>query len=589
MRAHAFADMMYVLYESFGLFEKGDKLRETRENSGYSFHQKFASQCYFSVAAIVDTSCIFSKEQRRDILFKYEQLYNNLMHIPVFSHSNNSQITKLYLQKALPLIVALEIYKTFNPDDENHFYYHIHQFLMSRYCPCGEGNSETPHMGVRAYLRDYIASLNFSYKGHLAPILGYIENIRKGKVQKIGTIKQNILLSSAEYNNSLILRKDISANKARLIKIERSYIALNVLLEFERHTTSIGSLSLHYREMVKCGVNDNACYDILHRYIYSPGYDETLLHQITSEWYRDVIIPFATVIRDEQYRDIYELRKIVFDTNLVDKYSGWDFIRMNSCLSLKSHSDVLNPYRSLLTLICLMSQEDLNSAWKLVNNIEIEQLPIGFLPSAFSAIKLALKIKLERKTIRNGVLLSLVNNTLANQGVFTDYRVLTKRGEKSPLILSANNMVIMRAVKMYNCMIRKISYLHEVEPYGVYPHAIFGLLKKVDDTLGKINHLLQNNDDNISSEKLARLIVENEVVTVQKLNDNMIGIINECTLYQCIVGLNVLVDYLRCPGETVSNVIMLAGISEKSKYERRRLCEALELIAGTSTLFVKKQ
>jgi hypothetical protein len=39
---HAFADMMYRLYQCFGLFEKDDERREVRGNSSFPFIRIFS-------------------------------------------------------------------------------------------------------------------------------------------------------------------------------------------------------------------------------------------------------------------------------------------------------------------------------------------------------------------------------------------------------------------------------------------------------------------------------------------------------------------------------------------------------------------
>ncbi|MCW0329853.1 hypothetical protein NB704_001242 [Pantoea ananatis] len=579
MRSHAFADMMYVLYQSFGLFVKNDKHRETRNNSGFSFHQAFASHCYDSVSDIVDTNGGFSREQRREIFARYEQLYNALMHIPVFSRLDNNQIVRRYLQEALPPVFALELIKASNPEDEKHFYYHIHQFLISRHCPSSEGDSGDVYAGVRHYLREYINSLDFCYDDHLTHIQTYISNIRVGIRQQKGTIKQNITLCRSEYIESELLDKDVAANEDRLDKIENAYLSLNLLLEFEWHTSSVISLASHYREVNRNGIRYDSIHDKLHCYLYSHEYDDEILHEITLYWYKKAIWPVSVTVKEEPYRYIICLRKIVFNIGGKGRFSGWDFIRMSACLNSSDPADVLSPYAKLMTLICLLSQEDLAGAWALVNDVDIEKLPVGFLPSAFSVIQLALKIKLERRKIREGVMLSMVNRVLANQGVFADYHVVTEQGDISPLASSANNLVIMRTVKMYNRMIRKISYLHEDGPCETYPHEISGLLQKVDGALGKINRLIEKEGDVIDSDTLAAFIVADKVLTAEEVSGSLIGILSKSTLYNCVLSLNDLMQYLRCRGDDISNIILLAGNSVQSRYERKRVCEALKLVS----------
>ncbi|MCW6567573.1 hypothetical protein [Yersinia ruckeri] len=593
MATHAFADMMYHLYQCFGLFKKKDKRREVLRNGSFSYHQSFfgksnddsaegndnSSWGYDAITKIIDSNKVFSLEERRSFFYKYEQLYNALMHIPVFSPLNNRGVVKLYLRYALPPIVALDVYNTFTPDDEAHFYYHIHRFLMSEHCPCGASDRRLVHLGVKKYLREYIRQLNFHYKDHLSGIFESIANIRIKNGQKKLQIKQVIEICRAVYEENIIPEKDVTANNIKLDKIERAYISLHVLLAFERYTSAVNLLSMHYRHTVRNGINYNSSYGILCRYIYSRGYDETLLHDITLPLYKLAVLPVSVTVDEEPFRYIYELRGIVFNTERQDKYTGWDFVRMSFCLNSTDHSDILSPYSSLLTLICLLSLESLDEAYQLVNDVSLDELPVGYLSSAFAIIKLALKVKLERKTIRNGVLLSLINASMANQGVITDYIAVTEGELKNPIVLCADNMSVMRAIKMYNSMIRKISYLHDVDPSGIYPHAIFGVLDEVERALGKLNTLLCEVDDGIESDKLAELIIEKKILTARELSGNLIGFLDECTLYNCLASLNILVKYLRCPGEAIENIVMFAGATNKSKCVREKVCEAL-LIAN---------
>lgn len=193
MGTHAFADMMYNLYQCFGLFDKDDKRREARGNSSFYFHQSFFNQGYDDVIRIIDSNEVFSLEERRGVFYKYEQLFNAIMHIPVFSHLDNHQIAKRYLQLALPPIVALDIYNSLPPNDEMHFYYHIHDFLISTHCPHESVDTRKIYAGVKEYLRAYIRTLDFHYTDHLASLIDFINGIKENSGQKEATIKLSLI------------------------------------------------------------------------------------------------------------------------------------------------------------------------------------------------------------------------------------------------------------------------------------------------------------------------------------------------------------------------------------------------------------
>ncbi|EPK4789841.1 hypothetical protein [Klebsiella aerogenes] len=577
MGTHAFADMMYRLYQCFGLFEKHDERREVRGNSSFSFHQNFFDQGYNDLIRIIDSNGVFSLEERREIFYKYEQLYNALMYIPVFSHLDNHQIIKRYLQFALPPVVALDIYNSLPPDDEMHFYYHIHGFLISTHCPYEGTDKRNIYAGVKGYLREYIRTLEFHYTDHLVSLNNFISDIKENSGQKEATIKRVIKDCRSEYDESYIPEKNIKLNSLNLKKIERAYLSLNVLLAFERKTSAVTAISMHYRHTVSNGVNYKSSFGILCRYLYSRGYDERLLHYITLPFYNEAVRSVSVMIEEKPYRYVHELKWLIFNISEGNKYSKWDLAEMESSLNAATNSDVLKPYSQLLQIITFLSQNKIDEAFCLVNKVPLDSLPIGYLPSAFSIIKMALKVKLERKKIRNKTLLSAINSTLSNQGTITEFIAVTTGETDSNVVLSADNMTIMRAIKMYNHMIRKVSYLSEDSPSDVCPQSIFGLLNEIECALGKLNALVCETGDSIDSNELAGFIVKNKTLTARELNENLVGVLDKCTLYNFLSSINVFINYLRCPGEELGHIRIFVGVTEKPRRLREKVCEALKI------------
>ncbi|MCS4608999.1 hypothetical protein KW485_20880 [Enterobacter kobei] len=577
MGTHAFADMMYRLYQCFGLFEKDDERREVRGNSSFSFHQNFFDNGYNDVIRIIDSNEVFSLEERREVFYKYEQLYNALMHIPVFSHLDNRQITKRYLQVALPPIVALDVYNSLPLDNEMHFYFHIHRFLISTHCPHEYTDKRKIYSGVKEYLREYIRTLEFHYKDHLASLINFINDIKASSGQKEATIKRVIKNCHSEYDESYIPEKNTKLNSLNLNKIERAYLSLNVLLAFERKTSAVSAVSMHYRHTVNNGVSYKSSYGILCRYLYSKGYNEQLLHYITLPFYNETVRSVSVMIEEKSYRYVLELKWLIFDTRKTTKYSKRDLAEMASCFNSTVNSEFLTPYSQLLQTIIFLSQNKIYEAFRLVNSVPLDILPIGYLPSAFSVIKLALKVKLERKKIRNKTLLSTINSTLGNQGTITELIALTPGEGDSNVVLCADNMTIMRAIKMYNHMIRKVSYSSEDSLSDVCPQSIFGILDEIECALGKLNILIRETGDSFDSNELARLIVKNKTLTARELNENLVGILDKCTLYNFLSSINVFISYLRCPGEELGHIRIFAGVTENPKRLREKVCEALKI------------
>lgn len=118
---------------------------------------------------------------------------------------------------------------------------------------------------------------------------------------------------------------------------------------------------------------------------------------ITLPFYNEAVRPISVTIEEKPYRYAHELKWLIFNTRNNTKYSKWDLAEIAFCFKSASNSDVLIPYSQLLQTIIFLSQDKTDEAFRLVNKIPLTTLPIGYLPSAFSVIKLALKVKLERK------------------------------------------------------------------------------------------------------------------------------------------------------------------------------------------------
>ncbi|MGG8019411.1 hypothetical protein PGO10_09570 [Klebsiella aerogenes] len=599
MATHVFADMMHHLYQAFDLFEKGDKRRAVLRNGNFSYHQSFFGKTrntpdeekaesgdgdgdifdsgYDDIIKKIDPKQVFDHYKRRAIFFKYEQLYNALMRIPVFSHLDNKKVAERYIRSALPPIVALDIYNTLEPDDESHFYYHIHCFLTSEHCPFELDDARPIYKSVQKYLRELISHLQFSTEANLDSIKNFISNIKLDRGQSNASIKQKINLCRAEHKENMIPREDVSAHEHNLDIIERAYLSLNLLLVFERETSAVNPLSRDYRYTVTNGINYNSSYGILCRYLYSSGYDETLIHDITLAFFKEAIWPITINIKDREFYYIQLLKRIVFSANTEYSWHHSIFLDMSSHLNHTVHSDILKPYAKLSNIIYFLCHNKLNEAYLLLNDIDFKNLPFGYLPSAFAIIKLALKIKIKRNAIRNKTLLSLINGAMVNQSITPDYIALTKGEIEGPVVSCANNMIIMRAIKTYNCMIIKINAPDEAKPYDIYPQAICGLFDEIECALDKLNRLLKETDENIQSEELSELILQNKTLTARELSENLIGFLDNCTLHNCLTSLNILIHYLRYPKEPMVNIVMLAGTTDRSQHVREKICKALQL------------
>nr|WP_249515327.1 hypothetical protein [Escherichia coli] len=123
------------------------------------------------------------------------------------------------------------------------------------------------------------------------------------------------------------------------------------------------------------------------------------------------------------------------------------------------------------------------------------------------------------------------------------------------ILSDANNLTIMRSVRMYNNMVRRISDWNDLELEGIYPESVYGLLDKVDTILGKILNIIFSKKIT-SSQDLAFILKNNEILTRSELNDSLTGILVNCPLLACVRDIESLIKYLRYPGEEIRNMIL---------------------------------
>jgi hypothetical protein len=60
----------------------------------------------------------------------------------------------------------------------------------------------------------------------------------------------------------------------------------------------------------------------------------------------------------------------------------------------------------------------------------------------------------------------------------------------------------------------------------------------------QINKRLDETEKIINSEELAKLIIDEKILTVRECRQNLVSYLNEFTLYNCILNLNYIKPYL---------------------------------------------
>ncbi|EPD7908715.1 hypothetical protein ACSD59_002698 [Escherichia coli] len=578
--AHAFAKLMYDVCQILGVFREGSKQRDIRAYGSFWRHQAFFNQRYNEIIGIIDKERVFSEEERRSLFYKYEMFYNQIMSYPVFSTLTRSQVFERYIQLGVSSCLALDIHKTFNTTNNSGFYFHIHSFLLSDHFPTLENNGRDILQGVKNYLRDLIKSPDGSYKKVFSPLSEYIRNIRK-KSTPIKTWMNSAIDECIEYSQTTLDEDEFNKIKGQLDDFKVAYSSLRVLLALERKIGLTEHLSSFYRTLYQVeGLNDSY-YLALHQYLYeSKNFDERLLKSLIEEFQKKATKPYSIEINEDTWLDIKVIWHLVFSSLKGDVFSELDLIELAINLKNSPDSVVLTPYLTLSKIIHNICIDDLNEANKKTNAMSINELPPGFISAAISTIKLALNIKLNGNTIKNGELLSDINTILTYRGVFTDHVNIDRKFKQPDLILvmCANNLIIMSAIKQYNNMVQMTSFYNELELSAIHPQSITGILDEVEFALGKINKRLDETEKAINSEELAKLIIDEKILTVRECRQNLVSYLNEFTLYNCILNLNYIKPYLTLPGEKLVHISGLVGNSEERVIKREFLAEAIRIV-----------
>lgn len=577
---HAFAKLMYDVCQTLEVFKEGSKQRDRRAYGSFWRHQEFFNQRYNEIIRIIDKERVFSEKERRSLFYKYEMFYNQIMSYPVFSTLTRSQVFERYIQLGVSSCLALDIHKTFNTTNNSGFYFHIHSFLLSNYCPTLENNGRDILQGVKNYLRDLIKSSDGSYKKVFSPLPEHIRNIRKNSTP-IKSWMNSAIDEFIEDSKITLGNNEFEIIKKQLDDFKTAYSSLRILLAFERRIGLTKYLSSSYKHIHEEGGMNDSYYSALNQYLYeSKHFDERLLVSVVEEFQKETNKHDLIEINEDTWMDIKVIWHLVFSSLKGDIFSELDLIELAINLKNSPDSVVLTPYLTLSKIIHNICIDDLNEANKKANAMSINELPPGFISAAISTIKLALNIKLNGNTIKNGELLSDINTILTYRGVFTDHVNIDRKFKQPDLILvmCANNLIIMNAIKQYNNMVQMTSFYNELELSAIHPQSITGILDEVESALGKINKRLDAIEKIINSEELAKLIIDEKILTIRECWQNLVSYLNEFTLYNCILNLNYIKPYLILPGEKLVHISRLVGNSEERVIKREFLAEAIRIV-----------
>ncbi|HFO3461089.1 TPA: hypothetical protein ACHK02_005127, partial [Escherichia coli] len=486
-------------------------------------------------------------------------------------------------------------------ENETGFYYHIYNFLQKSYCPCLDySGTESDEAAVKRYLREYLAELGFNREdfrenGKMYELGKYQGTIRKGYGKRKSLMKQYIKACKNEYKKDYREKKLDKSELDRILNnIDKFYYAfysLSILLDMQRKVKILDSIAYYLRVLIREGLWVHGLYGYAARYLYDFNiFDTTPYARALLERFHEfesgpkgALTRYIVSLDDKSQEYIESLKDMVF--NLSDKKS-YDDVYLENIINYfeqlqNARGYVTRCYMLLAVFIYLIRRNKLHKALRFYDESQKYELPFGYLPGAFSVLRIALEIKVNREKIKHGSLFELLDYVKAYQDAFMDLRVVTDPAyNEDEIQYDANNFTLMRVIKMYNSMLANISTKSDIQP----PY-ITGLLDNVERALDKINILIDK-ERVYDGETLAELITENKILSSRESKENLIGLFtgrHKYTLLQCIEKLGVLVDYVISPADDIKNVMMLYGNNAENKNRRRLIYNALTIICGDDT------
>ncbi|EFD8892080.1 hypothetical protein CN658_004756 [Escherichia coli] len=596
-----FTNLLYDICTVFELFKEGESPRDKRKSTDFGAHQRFWDQRYNELSQIIDAEGVYSLEQRRIIFSRYEYFYYMMNSYPVYSTLKSEYIRNYFLKSFGVVFIVLDIYNTYRPENETGFYYHIYNFLQKSYCPCLDySGTESDEAAVKRYLREYLAELGFNREdfrenGKMYELGKYQGTIRKGYGKRKSLMKQYIKACKNEYKKDYREKKLDKSELDRILNnIDKFYYAfysLSILLDMQRKVKILDSIAYYLRVLIREGLWVHGLYGYAARYLYDFNiFDTTPYARALLERFHEfesgpkgALTRYIVSLDDKSQEHIESLKDMVF--NLSDKKS-YDDVYLENIINYfeqlqNARGYVTRCYMLLAVFIYLIRRNKLHKALRFYDESPKYELPSGYLPGAFSVLRIALEIKLNREKIKHGSLFELLDYVKAYQDAFMDLRVVTDPAyNEDEIQYDANNFTLMRVIKMYNSMLANISTKSDIQP----PY-ITGLLDNVERALDKINILIDK-ERVYDGETLAELITENKILSSRESKENLIGLFtgrHKYTLLQCIEKLGVLVDYVISPVDDIKNVMMLYGNNAENKNRRRLIYNALTIICGDDT------
>ncbi len=606
MRTHTFANLMLTFYEILELNAKSCvktkvnaktkkesiaeaplNMRDQRELSDFSSHQLFFAGTeldgvsldgYNKIINIIDNLHIINHDSRRSLLYKYEQLYNALISTPVFTLVQKEVMVNTYTSLIIPAILALDMNQTLKQikkDRDLHFYHPIQSFLLSDYFPKDEYDSKHIVQGVKKYLKQYIKDLEFHPEIDFNELYKYIDNIRVGINQKKDTIRGYINIYKSKTKKLLPSQVD------KFDRLNITYTALNALLTFQNKTGLLQPLSMNCRILTDEKMRSSSLLSILNVYLYSFDYNTILLRECieTILYYANFPAPDNTYTNTESA--INTLKNVVFENSFETEKTSSQFSLvlpdLKNWFNESKAPPLLIPYFSLMIIIDLLRSGKHEEAYEYINTkITFNELPFGYLASAIAIINIALKIKLKKNIIKNGSLIPIVNTILNAQGIFTDVLPYYPGMSNNPIMTNANNFTIMRSVRLYNTMIGKIIPTDNYNDNKPDRNYVSNLLDNLEEVLKKINTFITNSGEKITSEILADSIIKDKILTQKNINSNLISILSQSTIFNCVICLMPIGYYLGTIGEEEK----LCCITElcARKYKRDLVYNALLIV-----------
>ncbi len=534
-------------------------------------------------------------------VFIWNYVCEELLFNPIITLGSDDEIDESYIKNCLIPLLAAQIIRIVVKDDRDNadtIFKHIIHFFIGEYISNDGPKKHCFYHAAKKFLRKHIDNLMFECTDPITDIIKAINSIKTGSSLRAITIKQHFKLSKQMVrSNSSIHQSKYNDWDAKLDKLEIAYIAISMVLYFEKKTHLCINLLEQFKKLQVTN-DDNIdglfsaladAYDQHHQnndpkstmrplvqWLYENNYNNTLPSKIFElpPNLMDCITALGSFVYPHCLQSINQEKALLFSISAQEETI--------EAAKNKKYGNVFSPYPLLINTLYYIQKNELYKALDIIeSNYSIKHSRFGFHPYAFAMLYIGLAYKLSK--IQHNRLERLLADYNDNIGInnltliesFALGRVVSeddyyKHSIYSPTSPTFNfNQTLISALSAYNltaikldasqyCCVHKITKPGPLMPFAEHaPQPNRDILAKLDRVAGKLLSGLPHLAGITNSKSFIDTIVEKKILTKNELDANLIKHVKGSTLSICLLDYESLIAHLSLPGGRHNSIVAL--------------------------------